>query len=84
MRNSYDITKGKLLRYSNSFSFAYLLFPPNCITGDVFFQLYNDNILLIIKQKMKIEIMWRMKNKSLMNECLEPILSRTMKYETSS
>ena len=28
--------------------------------------------------------MWRMKNKSLMNEFLEPILSRAMKYETSS
>ena len=33
-RNSYDITKGKLLRYSNSFLFAYMLFPVNCITED--------------------------------------------------
>ena len=30
---------------------------------------------------MKFESMWRMKNKSLVNEFLEPILSRAMKYE---
>ena len=57
LRNSYDVTKGKLLRYSNSFLFAYLLFPPNCITGDIFFQLPNDNIISTIKPKMKVESM---------------------------
>ena len=57
LRNSYDVTKGKLLRYSNSFSFTYLLFPPNCITGDIFFQLSNDNIISTIKPKMKVESM---------------------------
>ena len=55
LRNSYDKTKRILLRSSNSFSFAYLLFPPNCITGDMFFQLFNDKILSTIKQKMKFE-----------------------------
>ena len=79
MRKSYDLTNEKLLRYSTSFLFAYLLLPPNCITGDIFFHLSNENILSTIKQKMKIEIMRRMKNKSLMNEFLEPTLSRAMK-----
>ena len=47
--NLYDITKGKLLRYSILFSFAYLLFPPNCISGNTFCQLYNDNVLSTVK-----------------------------------
>ena len=52
--------------------------------GDIYFQLSNDNILSTIKQKMKFESLWRMKNKGLVNEFLESILFRTMKYETSS
>ena len=49
-----------------------MLFSPNCITGDIFFQLSNNNILSPIKQKMTFESMWRIKNKSLMNDFENP------------
>ena len=45
--NSYDITKGKLLRHSIAFSFAYVV--SSCITGDLFCQLCSDNIFSTIK-----------------------------------
>ena len=45
--NLYNITKGKLLRYSIAFSFAYVV--SSCITGDIFCQLCNDNIFWTIK-----------------------------------
>lgn len=42
--------------------FAYMLLSPNCITGDIFCQLYDDNLLSTIKKSMKIESIWWMKN----------------------
>ena len=46
---SYDITKGKLLQYSISFLFDYLLFPAHSIMVDIFYQLCDGNILSKIK-----------------------------------
>ena len=45
--NSYDLTKGKLLRNSIAFSFAYVI--SSCIKGDIFCQLRNDSIFSTIK-----------------------------------
>ena len=45
--NPYDITNGKLLLYSITFSFAYVV--SSCIAGNIFCQLCNDDIFSTIK-----------------------------------
>ena len=44
---SYDITKGKLLWYSIQISLAYVV--SSCITGNIFYELCNENIFSTIK-----------------------------------